>query len=57
MAEAGVTGVLKTFLFEIGDVKDTTDEGEKEEDAVTVEEIVVDLPTYDLSFATIPGYS
>jgi hypothetical protein len=44
VAEAGVTGVLKTLL-EIGDMEGMTQEEDKEEDAVTVEETIVDLPT------------
>ena len=52
VAEAGVTGVLNTCLLWPGGVGNAT----KEEDK-TLGERTVDLPTYDLSDATIPGYS
>lgn len=54
VAEAGVTGVLKTCLRRLGDVGDTIEE--EEDDETTVEE-TIDLPTYDFSFAIMPGYS
>ena len=46
-----MTGVLKTFCLGFGD---GTEEEEKEETAM---EETSDLPTYDLSFATMPEYS
>ena len=62
MAEAGVTGVLKTPLLGVGDMGDMTevdddDDEEEKEEVLTTEETAVDLPTYDLSFDTMPGYS
>jgi hypothetical protein len=51
LAEAGVMGVLNTCLLLIGDEGEVTKEGE------VFDKGTVDLPTYDLSAATIPGYS
>ena len=50
---------MKTLLLGFGDIGDMTEEedAEDEEKVVTAEETVVDLPTYDLSLATMPGYS
>lgn len=47
-----MTGVLKTFCFGFGD---GTEEDEEKEEAAMEE--TSDLPTYDLSFATMPEYS